>query len=68
MTPEHITIAQAAQLRGVTRHSIHRWIRAGLRHAWRGRVIVIDRNDLAAFVPRPPGNPTPWRNGRRRRR
>jgi len=58
-----LSVAEAAAKRGVTRFSIHRWIKSGLRHGRIGRQLVIDAGDLAAFTPRAVGNPNPANNG-----
>lgn len=52
-----LTVAQAAARRGVTRMSVHRWIRAGLPAVRIGSQWVIEPAALDAFQPRPPGNP-----------
>jgi hypothetical protein len=53
-----LTVAQAADHRGTTKFSIHRWLRSGLRHQRIGHAILIESRDLDRFKPRPAGNPT----------
>ena len=52
-----LTIAEAAAKRNVTRFSIHRWIKSGLRAKRLGNQFVIDSTDLRRFKPRKVGNP-----------
>ena len=63
-----LTVSAAAALRQVTRGTIHRWIRLGLkaRRLLPGNQWAIEKADLLAFLPRPVGNPNFWKKNLRR--
>jgi excisionase family DNA binding protein len=53
-----LTTLQAAQLRGVTREAIQKWIkRYGLKAEKFGRDWLINQSDLDKFTPRKAGRP-----------
>ena len=63
-----LTVSQAAAKRRVSRFTIDRWIRSGLKCHWIGPIRMIYAADLARWKPRPPGNPNPANNGAAKRR
>ncbi len=53
-----LSVAQVAKLKGVTRFTVHRWIKGDLPAVKVGNQLVIEQVDLDAFTPRPAGNPS----------
>jgi len=54
-----LTTLQAAQLRGVTREAIQKWIKVyGLKAEKFGRDWLINQSDLDKFTPNKVGRPT----------
>lgn len=52
-----LTVSQAAARRGVSRYTIHNWIRAGMPARRLGVYWVVEQVDLDLYRPRPAGNP-----------
>ena len=47
---DYLTITQAAQYVNVTRQTIYRWVKRGLRSDKVGRVTLIKRDDIHTIV------------------